>query len=173
MGSECSTLWHKVSGQNISKTFILQEFLKFSTAYVWIGMISRSNPSRDGVVIRAQRYTLFTFYYKIENKSYVFSRRINHPSFNNGSPPNYDFQLIELSTSVDLTHPKLSHVFPACWPTSEPTSGRVMMYNCAYIYIFQLTYKSYSKVVISGWGTTSSGGSQPTILQKVLEKVEI
>ena len=136
MGSECSTLWHKVSGQNIVITYIFHESLKSSTAYVWIGMISRSNPSRDGVVVRAQRHILFNYYHKNQHKHRVcvLSRRINHPSFNNGSPPNYDFQLIELSTSVDLTDPKLSHVFPACWPTSEPTSGRVMMHNCAYIY---------------------------------------
>ena len=74
MGSECSTLWHKVNYRNnftpyssLNKTFQI-----FSTAYVWIGMISRSNPSRDGVVIRAQRHNLFTFFFKIWNKLYVF-----------------------------------------------------------------------------------------------------
>jgi len=97
-----------------------------SRAYAWIGMIDRRNPRRDGVVIRT-------------------SQRINHPQYNNGSPPNYDFQLIELEEAVNFADPRLSHVYPACWPTSEPTSGRV---------------------VISGWGTTSSGGSQPNILQK-------
>merc|ERR1711934_57690 len=96
------------------------------TAYAWIGMIDRRNPTRDGQVIRTRR-------------------RINHPQYNNGSPPNYDFQLIELSSAVNFADSRLSHVYPACWPTSEPTSGRV---------------------VISGWGTTSSGGSQPNILQK-------
>ena len=31
----------------------------FSTAYAWIGMISRSNPTRDGRVIRTQQYNYF------------------------------------------------------------------------------------------------------------------
>ena len=59
----------------------------------------------------------------------LLSRRINHPSYG-GSPPDYDFQLIELSSTVNFADPQLSHVFPACWPTSEPTSGRVLVHIC-------------------------------------------
>ena len=60
-------------------------------------------------------------------KCHLLYRRINHPSYNNGDPPNYDFQLIELSSAVNFADSRLSHVYPACWPSSEPTSGRVIL----------------------------------------------
>ena len=60
MGAECSTLWHKVSPYVYKNVQILIHscdfHLNLSTAYAWIGMISRSSPSRDGIVIRTQRY---------------------------------------------------------------------------------------------------------------------
>ena len=58
---------------------------------------------------------------------YHYFRRINHPQYNRGNPPNYDFQLIQLSSAVNFADSRLSHVYPACWPTSEPTSGRVCL----------------------------------------------
>ena len=137
MGAECSTLWHKVSPYVYKNTQILIHScdfnLNFSTAYAWIGMISRSSPSRDGIVIRTQRYPFSHLSNITQISLFLFSRRINHPSYG-GSPPDFDYQLIELSSAVNFADPQLSHVFPACWPTSEPTSGRVFVHICRCIF---------------------------------------
>ena len=81
----------------------------------------------------------------------------------------YDFALLRLSQAVDFTDSSLSHVFPACWPSSEPTiEGQEVI---CYLTSPGLVEKDNSTIqaVISGWGTLSSGGSQPINLQKVGE----
>ena len=45
-------------------------------------------------------------------------RKIEHPSY---ASLDYDFALLRLSQAVDFTDSSLFHVFPACWPSSEPT----------------------------------------------------
>ena len=71
------------------------------------------------------------------------SQWIQHPNYNSGTTNN-DFAIIKLATPVSFS----STVNPACLPTA----GR-----------------NYDNVVatVSGWGTLSSGGRQPSILQKV------
>merc|ERR1719188_910140 len=98
-----------------------------SSKRVWIGLTDR-RVSSDG-------YSTMT------------DRIIDHPSYGTGgSRINYDFSLLRLSQPVDFSDPSLSHVFPACWPTSEPTSGQ--------------------RAIISGWGAMSEGGSTTQSLQK-------
>ena len=48
---------YDTSGTKINLRLLYERspYLNFSTAYAWIGMIDRRNPSRDGEVIRAAR----------------------------------------------------------------------------------------------------------------------
>ena len=71
------------------------------------------------------------------------SQWISHPNYNQGSS-NYDFAIVKLSQPVAFS----SSVVPACLPS--PTTN----------------YDSVTATV-TGWGTLSSGGSQPSKLQKV------
>ena len=50
-------------------------------------------------------------------------RIIDHPNYDN-TTKNYDIALLRLSEPVDFSDPSLSHVFPACWPSSEPEAGQ-------------------------------------------------
>ena len=78
---------------------------------------------------------------------YHYFRRINHPQYNRGNPPNYDFQLIQLSSAVNFADSRLSHVYPACWPTSEPTSGRV----CLPKNLSQMLQENFSSIGCHFW----------------------
>ena len=71
---------------------------------------------------------------------------VEHPSYNSQST-NYDFALLKMSSKVDfLENP---HVRPICLPRdlSESYDGHV--------------------AVVSGWGTTSSGGNMASKLREV------
>jgi len=72
------------------------------------------------------------------------NRKVEHPDYNNKLE--YDFSLLKLQTAVDFSDSSNGHIFPACWPTRHENPG--------------------DWTLISGWGTLSSGGSQPTTLQK-------
>merc|ERR1712241_937438 len=67
----------------------------------------------------------------------------DHPDYNSWTT-DYDFSLLKLKNVVDFA--ALPNVFPACWPTQPAAPG--------------------DWAIISGWGTTKSGGSQPSILQE-------
>ena len=67
----------------------------------------------------------------------------DHPNYNSGTLDN-DFSLLKLSNPVDFD--SFPDIFPACWPTQDEVPGEW--------------------AIISGWGTTQSGGSQPNILQE-------
>ena len=71
------------------------------------------------------------------------SQWISHPSYNDRTT-NYDFAIVKLSQPVTFS----SSVMPACLPSPD---------------------KNYDAVTatVTGWGTLSSGGSQPSQLQKV------
>ena len=70
---------------------------------------------------------------------------VNHPDYNSGTTNN-DFALLKLKTAVDYcAH---SHIRPICLPTD--------------------TSDNYGGVeaIVTGWGTTSSGGSlSPSMLE--------
>merc|ERR1712106_332815 len=69
----------------------------------------------------------------------------NHPNYNSGTSNNNDFAILKLSQCVTFN----DYVAPVCLPesTSSNFNGDVGW--------------------VSGWGTTSSGGSQPEKLQDV------
>jgi len=71
------------------------------------------------------------------------SQWIQHPNYNSRTT-NYDFAIVKLSTPVSFSN----KVIPACLPSLN---------------------RNYDSVVatVSGWGTLSQGGSQPSVLQKV------
>jgi len=66
---------------------------------------------------------------------------IEHPNY---SGLNYDFALLRMRNGFNL--PTISNVAPACLPSASTPSN--------------------VNVLISGWGTTSSGGSKSNSLQK-------
>ena len=79
-------------------------------------------------------------YYNICN----FSAWISHPGYSSSSN-DYDFAIIKLSTPVTFN----DRVIPVCLPSASTNYD--------------------SKVAtVTGWGTLSSGGSQPSVLQKVI-----
>ena len=74
----------------------------------------------------------------------MLSRWINHPSYNAKSYDN-DFAIIKLASPVSFS----DRVSPICLPSAS-------------------TNYDNKVATVTGWGTLSSGGSQPNILQKVL-----
>jgi len=68
----------------------------------------------------------------------------SHPSYNSGNQDN-DFAIIQLASPVTFT----AAVSPVCLPTSSSSSF------------------AGKTATVTGWGTLSSGGSQPNILQEV------
>merc|ERR1712066_233803 len=71
------------------------------------------------------------------------SQWISHPSYNRANQ-NYDFAIVKLSSPVTFT----GSVLPACLPSAANNYDAVT-------------------ATVTGWGTLSSGGSQPNLLQKV------
>ena len=69
------------------------------------------------------------------------ARVIVHPGYSSASS-GYDFALVELAEAVPLSE----CVFPACLPEADTEEG--------------------SSCFITGWGTLSSGGAQPSLLQE-------
>ena len=97
---------------------------------------------------------------------YTF-RKFEHPNWDTSRIDN-DFSLLRLSSAVDFSNPSLSHVFPACWPTKAENPGDwVSKIEKIFdlLSIFDATFTLQS--IISGWGRTSWGGSQPIDLKKV------
>ena len=83
------------------------------------------------------------------NTSSFFSQWINHPSYSS-STQNNDFAIIKLGSPVVFSE----RVSPVCLPSASTNyDARV--------------------ATVTGWGTLSSGGSQPNILQKVFYGVDI
>ena len=66
----------------------------------------------------------------------------SHPDYNSGTT-DYDFAIIRLSSDLTFS----STVMPACLPDSSTNYDAV-------------------SAVVTGWGTTSSGGSQPNVLHE-------
>ena len=62
--------------------------------------------------------------------NFILNRVVPHPEYNWQSQE-YDFALLKLGEKVDFA--KLSHVYPACWPSYEPevtgTNVRGIMYR--------------------------------------------
>ena len=85
--------------------------------WIWIGLLERNNPS-DGVVIQADGWWFLIFFLFHELLTSSIDRKFEHPNY--GSL-DYDFALLRLSQAIDFTNPSLDHVYPACWPSSEPT----------------------------------------------------
>ena len=69
---------------------------------------------------------------------------VNHPSYNSGTQLSHDFSLLKLSSPLDFTD---NRVAPACLPSGGDFVD--------------------VPAIVSGWGTTSSGGSQPNALRDV------
>ena len=74
-------------------------------------------------------------------------RAVRHPSYNSGSSLNNDFAIVHLEQPVELGN----RAIPACLPTSS-LSGQFL---------------AGKSMKVSGWGTLSSGGGQPTVLHSV------
>merc|ERR1712180_454353 len=80
-------------------------------------------------------------------------RVVDHPNYNDRTLNN-DFSLLELSTPLDLESVD-PQIRPICLPTaSNPSQYENVM------------------AVVSGWGTTSSGGSQPNALRDTTVKTQ-
>jgi len=78
------------------------------------------------------------------------SAAINHPRYD-ASTTDYDFSLVKLSEPVDFSqHP---HIRPICLPADDSE-----------------TYADFDAIV-TGWGTTSSGGSTSAKLREVVVQV--
>ena len=73
-------------------------------------------------------------------------RIIDHPSYTSASGSGYDFSLLKLSSTIDFASLD-NRVAPACLPTGGEFAD--------------------AEAIVSGWGTTSSGGSQATALREV------
>ena len=71
---------------------------------------------------------------------------IDHPSYTSASGTGYDFSLLKLSSTIDFSNLD-NKVAPACLPTGGDFAD--------------------VDAIVSGWGTTSSGGSQATALREV------
>ena len=69
----------------------------------------------------------------------------NHPQYNSGTNNNNDFAILKLSECVEFN----DYVAPVCLPESSSSNfnGKPGM--------------------VTGWGTLSSGGTQPDYLQEV------
>jgi len=85
--------------------------------------------------------------HRIDDNSFTrlsLSKITDHPAYS-GSTVDNDFSILTLSSPVSIS----TAVSPACLPgdTSKLYEG--------------------SKATVSGWGTTSSGGNQPTTLREV------
>merc|ERR1712179_839490 len=76
-------------------------------------------------------------------------RVVDHPNYNDRTLNN-DFSLLELSSPVDL-----KSVDPGIRPVCLPSASNPTQYEDV-------------PSVVSGWGTTSSGGSQPNALRDVV-----
>ena len=79
------------------------------------------------------------------NASSCLSRWINHPSYGSATPIDNDFAIIKLDSPVSFSE----RVTPVCLPSAS-------------------TNYDSNVATVTGWGTLSSGGSQPDILQKVV-----
>ena len=79
-----------------------------------------------------------------EQKILDLGQWINHPDYGRANPYDNDFAIIKLATPVSFS----DYVVPACLPSAS---------------------SNYDDVAakVTGWGTLSSGGSQPCVLQKV------
>ncbi|XP_037094596.1 trypsin-1-like [Pollicipes pollicipes] len=71
---------------------------------------------------------------------------INHPSYSSASGSGYDFSLLKLTNPI--TFPSDNSLAPVCLPTA----GNDFV---------------GADAIVTGWGTTSSGGSQATTLREV------
>jgi trypsin len=69
---------------------------------------------------------------------------INHPEYNSGTTDN-DYAILRLASPVTFTN----EVSPACLPADLSNTFAGVL------------------ATVTGWGTLSSGGSQPTVLQEV------
>merc|ERR1711997_1217087 len=74
-------------------------------------------------------------------------RVVRHPSYNSPSQLNNDFSIVVLRTPVTLG----ARAVPACLPDSSHAGDTL----------------AGQSLTVSGWGTLSSGGSQPNVLHKV------
>ena len=81
---------------------------------------------------------------RADGEQYVTpSQWISHPNYD-GRTTNYDFAIVKLSSPVSFS----SSVRPACLPSTSTNYDSVT-------------------ATVTGWGTLSSGGVQPNVLQKV------
>ena len=101
-----------------------------------------SSPSNIAVLVGEHR---------IDDNSFTrlsLSAITDHPGYNSGTLDN-DFSILTLSSPVTFSNT----VKPACLPSSTSDyAGQV--------------------AVVSGWGTLSSGGNQPTVLNDVSVTVQ-
>ena len=92
--------------------------------------------------------------YKVNAESKTLRMNIaaikDHPDYNYRTT-NYDFALLKMAKGVDFA--RYSHIRPACLPTDDGND-----------------FNNYAATV-TGWGTTSSGGSASIKLREVEVKV--
>ena len=89
---------------------------------------------------------------------------IDHPNY--GSCCNFDFSLLRMRNGFDL--PSISNVAPACLPTiAKPENVDVTIRYVIVVTMHHNLQLTFLQVLISGWGSLSSGGSYPSRLQKV------
>ena len=105
----CYNLWHLKVGK------------PFGCGSVWL---TRENPRKVTLLwLTSEIYYFISNYLQRSCTDRVF-RVINHPDYIATSDYlDLDISLLRLPEPVDFNNPALSHVFPACWPSSEPVNG--------------------------------------------------
>jgi len=100
-------------------------------------------------------YSVYAGSYQLSDPSLVrFSvvRNVKHPSYvTRHSKPRYDFSLLQLDRAITVG----TTMRPACLPTNLGN-----------------TYQG-AQAIVSGWGFTSEGGSQPLYLKELAVTVQV
>ena len=90
-----------------------------------------------------------------------------HPEYNWETLDN-DFILLKLVEKVDFG--QLPHVYPACWPSYEPTGNQQLHGDHVrrpYVIMILTKNKTSFQALVSGWGLLKEDGDSPNILQEV------
>ena len=106
------------------------------------------------------------FVLRVITQKFFLNRVHPHPSYDYDSD-NYDVIVFKLQRKVD--YGVLPNVYPACWPTLEPTTAGTIVrvtfnFHC---HTFSKFRHLSHKATVSGFGTTSEGGSSSNTLKKV------
>ena len=103
-----------------------------------------SNPTYNTFNVIVGEHDIFS---SVDGTRHEICRAVQHPSYNSPTQLNNDFAIVHLTKPIDLG----TRAHPACLPTSALGGN----------------FLAGKTMTVSGWGTLSSGGSQPTVLHSV------